>query len=264
MCWGRNDVGQVGDGIFALARRDPVAVSGLSDVVDVTAGLFHTCAVLSSGEARCWGENNFGRLGDGDAAGDINRSTPVVVSAITDAVTIEAGRAQTCAVRAGGALSCWGDNREAGALGIGSLIGQATPAQSFDEGVLRIAIGIEDGALASQSTTMCAVTSSGFKCWGRNAEGQHGTGTTTPSSIPVLVAGAADAIDVAVGNGFACMVRSDSTISCWGRGAEGQLGHGSNAQVSTVPPVSPAGWSPLPYFRGPLLNDADGDGCEDP
>jgi hypothetical protein len=263
VCWGRNDVGQLGDGTFSSPRRNAVTVSGLTDVVDVAAGQQHTCAVLASGGVRCWGENNNGRLGDGDAAGDINRSTPVVVTGMTDAITIESGRAQTCALRTGGALSCWGDNREAGALGIGTLVGQATPAQSFSDGVRRIAIGIEDGAALSLTTTICAVTSSGFKCWGRNAEGQYGVGNTTGSASPVLVAGAADAVDVAVGNGFACMVRADATISCWGRGAEGQLGDGGSSQVNSVPTTSPAGWSPLPYFRGPLVNDGDGDGCED-
>ena len=56
-----------------------------------------------------------------DAAGNVNRATPVVVTGLVDAVAIDAGRAQSCAIRVGGALSCWGDNREAGALGIGTL-----------------------------------------------------------------------------------------------------------------------------------------------
>jgi YD repeat-containing protein len=75
ICWGNNDYGQLGDGTNT-SRLTPVAVSGLSsNVIDIDAGGFHTCVLLSSGSMKCWGKRN-GELGDNS---NMNRNTPVTV-----------------------------------------------------------------------------------------------------------------------------------------------------------------------------------------
>jgi hypothetical protein len=64
-CWGLNNDGQLGDGT-AWSRTKPVRVLGLAHgVAAITAGGWHSCAVLTSGGVRCWGHNAFGQLGDG-------------------------------------------------------------------------------------------------------------------------------------------------------------------------------------------------------
>ena len=112
-CWGRNSNGQLGNGTTTDSSA-PVAVSAFTDVsataVSITAGSFHTCAVLNTGAVNCWGTNSFGRLGNGTTT---DSSVPVAVAAFTDgatAVSITAGDFHTCALLNTGAVNCWGCN----------------------------------------------------------------------------------------------------------------------------------------------------------
>ena len=65
-CFGDNANSQLGSGTSGAARETPDAVTGLTgNVVDVVAGTSHGCAVMSTGQVRCWGLNDFGQLGIG-------------------------------------------------------------------------------------------------------------------------------------------------------------------------------------------------------
>jgi len=73
----------------------------------------------------------------------------------------------------------------------------------------------------------CAVANdNSVKCWGYNAYGQLGNGTTTSSLTPTTVSGINNATAVAVGNFHTCALLSDGSIKCWGAGDNGRLGHG--------------------------------------
>src|SRR5207253_2085399 len=84
-CWGFNGNGQLGDGT-RTNRAVPALVQAPAGVTfqAVSAGGQHTCAVASTGDAYCWGRNEFGRLGDGTA---VDRTLPVRVAARIVAVT---------------------------------------------------------------------------------------------------------------------------------------------------------------------------------
>ena len=78
-CWGYNPYGQLGDN-SQTQRLTPVDVSGLSSgVTAISPGYFHTCALLSTGAVKCWGNNGNGQIGDNS---QIQRLTPVAVSGI--------------------------------------------------------------------------------------------------------------------------------------------------------------------------------------
>lgn len=123
-CWGYNNMGQIGDGT-TTERHAPVLVSGLtSGVTAVTGGDYHSCAVIGNGDARCWGYNGVGNLGDGTI---VNRETPVAVSpGASGAVDIVAGSNHTCALTKTGAARCWGYNNS-GQIGDGTITDRETP-----------------------------------------------------------------------------------------------------------------------------------------
>lgn len=123
-CWGDNAFGQLGDGT-KTDRGVPVAVDSLdTGVSSVWAGGGHTCAIMSLGGAKCWGNNASGQLGAGDT---LERLTPAdVVGLDLNAGSISAGESHTCAIESTNELQCWGDN-QFGMVGDGTNHDTALP-----------------------------------------------------------------------------------------------------------------------------------------
>ncbi len=222
-CWGANPYGQLGDGT-TIDRFKPVSVSGLTaGIISISAGWGYGCAVTSTGSAKCWGENSFGQLGDGTRT---DRWKPVAVTGLMSGVSsISAGSSDSCAVTAGGAAKCWGDNSY-GQLGDGTRTGRLTPVNVAGlSGVTAVSTG---------SMHTCAATNTAVaKCWGDNAYGQLGDGTTVSRLTPVTVSGASSLFaSINAGWGYSCAVTTVGAARCWGRNASGQLGDGTTIDRS--------------------------------
>ncbi len=154
---------------WAMARRirlsTPVTVSGISTATAIALGNRHSCAVLSSGAVRCWGDNFYGELGDGTTT---DAATPVTVSGISTATTIALGNRHSCALL---------DTVRCNAGEPATTVNSATPGHSGAGPVLPVTVsGISTAtALALGDWHSCAVLASGaVKCWGNNAYGQLG------------------------------------------------------------------------------------------
>ena len=115
-CWGRNDVGQLGNGATTSTSM-LIAVGNLSNVVEISAGSGHACAVLTDGTVQCWGSGPGMLAVDGAAPADL---PPVAVEGLSNVVEIAAGPGFTCARLSDGTVRCWGGN-DSGQLGDGTL-----------------------------------------------------------------------------------------------------------------------------------------------
>jgi alpha-tubulin suppressor-like RCC1 family protein len=132
-CWGSNTSGELGNGATTNSTV-PTAVSGGLTLQSVSAGGFasgggqfyvdqqFTCGLTTGGMAYCWGDNTFGKLGNGTTT---SSTTPVAVSGGLTFQSISPGWGYACGVTSAGAY-CWGDNG-AGEFGTGTRTSSPVP-----------------------------------------------------------------------------------------------------------------------------------------
>ena len=169
-CWGYNVDGETGTGVSGDTLFTPVAITSLT-AAQVSAGGYSTCAIASptvapyGGEQYCWGANNYGQFGTGNAGA--SQDTPITNEQAL--VAVSTGFEHVCGVVDSNApvVYCWGLNGN-GQLGIDSTgASYATPHSV--------------GSFASVSAAgfhTCALTTGGAaSCWGENTYGELGTGS---------------------------------------------------------------------------------------
>lgn len=229
-CWGSNVAGQAGSGTVGGDALTPAKVSGLTGVLALSDGATsdHTCAVLESGEVRCWGGGRTGQLGDTKATNE--SASPVEVTGLTDAVEVTTGSGITCARHGDGRVSCWGTNvwRQ---LGLGDDADVDRTLTALPVG----SAGVVEG-LAAGDRFVCAVQEGGERlvCWGGNLEGALGRGTRVSSDVPVEVVGV-KAASLGLGGKHACAADAEGEIMCWGLNTYKQ--HASEGDAATGTPL---------------------------
>lgn len=248
-CWGQGVLGQLGDG-SRLRFLEPVRVStdtpgfGSRNIVAITAGAFHTCALNRAGRAFCWGFNSNGEVGDGTR---FMRPVPTPVALTTpgfnrnNIAAISAGAEHTCAINTAGRAFCWGSNLD-GQLGDGTDEDRLvpTPVSTAAPG-----FGIRNVAsIAAGRDNTCAINQNGRAfCWGGNGSGQIGDGTflwrSTPTPVSLATPGFTrrNIAEIDVGDRHVCARTTAGRTFCWGFGADGQLGYGDNQDRTRPTPI---------------------------
>ena len=215
-----------------------IVVNGATlQVVSISGGQSHTCAVTTAGGLKCWGYDGQGQLGNDTALTD--KPTPVDVQGLTSGVvSVKAGGYHTCATTTSGGLKCWGYDGN-GQLGNDTaLTQQPTPVdvQGLTSGVASVSAG--------RHHTCAVTTAGGLKCWGHDANGQLGNDTAlTNQPTPVDVQGFTfGVVSAATGPYHTCAVTTAGGLKCWGADGNGQLGN-DTALIQQPTPVDVQGFT---------------------
>jgi alpha-tubulin suppressor-like RCC1 family protein len=182
-CWGMNLDGRLGSDVEYTDT--PLAVVGGLVFDTLVAGPVHACALTPAGAAWCWGGNTAGQRGDSTITGG---ATPGPVAGGLAFRLVSAGTAHTCGLTADGSAWCWGSNAE-GRLG-------TTPGAESCAGLpcsttpVAVSGGLRFVTISAGGAHTCGIATDGVAyCWGANAAGQLGDGSTASSAAPVRVVG---------------------------------------------------------------------------
>ena len=262
-CWGLNygvlgtgDLSSVGDEENEMGDELPAIDLGTDSKGTLIAkvlntGLYHACVILSNNQVKCWGDNYYGQLGQGNrfVIGDdpnemgdnlipvdlgTNSEGPLTVKAIAG------GEFHTCAILNHGQVKCWGRNSY-GQLGQGHKNDLGDEENEMGDHLPFIDLGTD---LAAQAITLgssfsCAILNHGqVKCWGRNSYGQLGQGHKNElgdeenemgDHLPFIDLGTDSEGPLRVktitsGDSHICALLSNDQVKCWGDNSFFQLG----------------------------------------
>jgi alpha-tubulin suppressor-like RCC1 family protein len=269
-CWGGGvpsedpfNFGQLGYGnTVAIGDNETPASAGDVDVggtaMQITAGWYHTCALLDTGDVACWGRGWLGRLGYGDNEDIGDNETPASAGTVEvggAVAQIAAGGYHTCALLDTGAVRCWGGSNENPDENVGQL-GYGNTENIGDDELPNTAgdadVGAPVTALDPGKNTTCALLGSGnVRCRGADDVGQLGYGNTqdigddeTPASAGDVDVGG-NVAQISAGGAHTCALLDTGRVRCWGGGGDGRLGYGNEENVGDDETPASAGDVPL-------------------
>ena len=261
-CWGR----QLGAAAVATPTSVPL-LSGAANVFPnaVFMGEDFGCLLDLAGLAFCGGQSLSGQLGSGSLTGT-GVGTWATVTAPAGAslfANIAAGRSHSCGVPrlnstdaasrlATQSVYCWGLNNE-GQVGNNAIVNSTVPVTVTMPGGLASTTRFDSSTVVTGAQHSCAVEGVGSVtagggpgtawCWGSNAFGQLGLGTTSGSGdrrlVPTLVTGGVVFAALYAGEHHTCGLTAAGQATCWGRNTFGQLGDGTT--TNSLAPVAVAG-----------------------
>ncbi|MFO0761265.1 MAG: hypothetical protein U0359_32600 [Byssovorax sp.] len=255
-CWGENDFGQLGTGTLSGGLNNQTDVVNLEDVVQVSCGNRHSCALRTDGTVWCWGQRACFR--DWEDGESLEQLTPYQIPEITDAIHVSTAT-ETCALGSDDQVKCWG---------FGWLTGndKAAPKMTMPSfgPVARLEMGDAACVLLEDYKLRCwpgALSFSSDGLWSGVAEfGLSGLGRLDCAALrdgSVRCAASQNyyhlpyhpPVDpqtpmprlshvsmLAVGGEHACAI-DDGCMKCWGMNHSGQIGNGTTDTAELPTPV---------------------------
>lgn len=219
--------------------------------VKVASGQYFTCALLSNGRIKCWGNNQYGQLGQGDVTargdgpGEMGSNLAYIDLGSSDgspllAIDVQAGLNHACALMSDGRVKCWGRNHQ-GQLGLGDTATRGDAPGEMGDNLAFVDLGKNMTARQIElgGDFSCAILKTNkVKCWGANGSGQLGReNTTAVGNLPnqmgdnlatINLGGDGSVKALAAGLEHICALLSSNNLKCWGLNDIGQLGVGDN------------------------------------
>ena len=195
---------------------DPPAPPSPMTATAIAVGETSTCSLNADTTVACWGDNQFGQIGDGTT---FTRLKPTPVIGLTGVAALSSGGWHSCALKQDSTVACWGSN-EGGQLGDGTTTDRATPtAVAGLTGVTAVSTGHAHSCALRQNATVA--------CWGFNYFGQLGLGHNGNKKTPSQVAGLTGVTAISARGQSTCALKQDATVTCWGDNEFGQVGDGT-------------------------------------
>ncbi len=254
--WGANGFGQIGNETASASQPNPTQVvdgpgstNPLNLITAIAAGETHSLAIRADGEARAWGYNNAGRLGDGT---ETDRHAPVAMKFFlggveyTAKVTALAGGAiNTLAIVHTGGGWGWGAN---GSKQLGNLSipadesvncrrSEAVPKGHRSGGSPRLGNQRRRGRFGSDGHLQ-------RRSWVGLGSERPGAGETRRSQRqPLDMTMTLDGTAVAAGGAHSLALSPDGNVYGWGANDRGQAGLGAASKPSSniLPVKGPGG-----------------------
>lgn len=221
-CWGSNSFGRLGSvpqgGASYSARPVRVETSAgvpLTNVETLALSDGHACALKQgSGEAWCWGKNDYGQLGIGTRTATSYATQVQTASgiALTGLDQIELGSALSCARTVGKQVHCWGSRGQYPTVPWADLVYEAGP----------VALGGVEQVVVGPAHACGRLSDGSVRCWGSSGISIFGDDTSGDHLLAVTVLGLRDAKALAGYRDAMCAL-TPTTVQCWGRNDSGLL-----------------------------------------
>lgn len=226
--WGSDSNGQLGDDAILANKSAPVQVPGLTGVMEVCAGGYHSLALTTGGSVYAWGWDAFGQLGNDATLADSPTPVSLPLSYMSG---LGAGAYHSLAIYAfGRTVRSWGSNGS-GQLGDATNTQQPTPVTvSGLNNILKVEAGYQHSLALSNANGLVYT-------WGADWSGQLGNDVLfANSNVPVTVT-LSSMIDIAAGQSHSTSTRTSGLTRAWGADYSGQLGNGATAGNQATPTV---------------------------
>ena len=242
-------------------RESEVMAARAERRVQVASGSTHTCALLNSGQVKCWGHNGYGQLGQGDLQDrtadnlkPIDLGTEEGSEIPLTARYIAVGTRHSCAILNNDRVKCWGGNAQ-GQLGLGDgSSDKGDDSGEMGDNLKFVDLGTEGetpltvkSLVAGGYFTCALLNNDQVKCWGHNSRGQLGQGhkrnlgsrqSEIGNHLPAIDLGTEDGTSsgslltvrsLSAGTSYVCAVLSNGRMKCWGGpNSHGALGLGQS------------------------------------